>query len=415
MEQSTANTAFKRMGIIDALRGFALAGIVITHMLENFIAAPTPAELNEAMAPGILDQIITGLTVFLLRGKFFALFSFLFGLSFFIQMDNGHQRGNYFGGRFLWRLVLLFAIGFVHSMFYRGDILTLYALVGIVLIPFYRVPTKWILVLSGLIFLGAARFIVYHFVGTEGLVTDDAINPESPLVKEYIDVLQNGTFSEVAQSNAVQGNIWKAEFQFGVFNRGYLTLGFFLLGLVIGRMQFFKNYMTEKKFLQQLWIGGLVLFAVGFLGTAGTFASLGQNFDMNSWGFMLGLTFLDITNLGMTALIVAIFVMLYKKKKAGKFLRSFIPYGRTALTNYVFQSIVGTFIFFGWGLGYLGSITTSVAFVMSLIVIAIQMWLSKLWMQHFKYGPLEWLWRSLTFFRLFPFKKKLKSADVASV
>ena len=83
----------ERIGIIDALRGFALAGIVFTHMLENFIAAPTPPEVYEAMNPNLIDKIASGFTNVLFRGKFFALFSFLFGLSFFIQMDNGHKRG----------------------------------------------------------------------------------------------------------------------------------------------------------------------------------------------------------------------------------------------------------------------------------------------------------------------------------
>ena len=228
-----SSAAFERIEIIDALRGFALAGIVFTHVLENFIAAPVTPEVAEAMSPGIVDQIASGLTDFLFRGKFFALFSFLFGLSFFIQMDNGEKRGEYFGGRFLWRLIILLAIGFVHSMFYRGDILSLYALVGIFLIPFFKVNTKLILALAGLIFLGLGRYLVFYFTGGEPLFISEELNPESPAVAGYINILQTGTFAEVAESNAIQGNTWKAEFQFGVFNRGYLTLGFFLLGLVI--------------------------------------------------------------------------------------------------------------------------------------------------------------------------------------
>ncbi len=396
---------FERIPIIDALRGFALAGIVITHMLENFVASAIPAEMAGSMAPSLLDQLVTGFADFLLRGKFFALFSFLFGLSFFIQMDNGEKRGEYFGVRFLWRLVLLFLIGFVHSMFYRGDILTLYAGVGVFLIPFWRVGNKLVLALCALIFLGMTRFVVFYWTNGEGLFMDLDLSPEGDFTKSYIDLLQNGSIGEVFLSNATQGNSVKAEFQFGIFNRGYLTLAFFLCGMLFGRLEFFKNYLTEKRFLKRLWIGGLLVFIAGFFGTGITFMILGTNFDLNSWSFMFGLTFVDIMNIGMTGLIIALFVIFYKKQKTGRFLQRFIPFGKMALTNYVFQSVLGTFFFFGWGLGYLGKIPNSIVFLLAIAVIALQMWASKHWLAHFRYGPLEWLWRSLTFFRAFPFKK----------
>ncbi len=415
LNTTTPTTAsFERIGIIDALRGFALAGIVFTHMLEYFIAAPTPVAVTEAMNPSLIDQIVSGITDFLFRGKFFALFSFLFGISFFIQMDNGTKRGGYFGWRFLWRLVLLFGIGFIHSMFYRGDILTVYALLGVFLIPFYKVKTNWVLAVAVLIFLGLGRYIVFYFTQGNPLFLAAELNPDSPAVAAYIDTLKHGSFSEVAYSNGLQGNLWKAEFQFGVFNRGYLTFAFFLLGFVVGRIGFFKNFKTEKRFTKRLWLWGLLLMLGSFAGMAAIFVPLGQEVEFNTWLPMIGLTFYDLMNLGMTAIVVGVFVILYQKKTAGSFLQKFIPYGKMALTNYVFQSIVGTFIFFGWGLGYIAKIPSSVSFVIAIATIVTQMWLSKIWLTHFKYGPLEWIWRSLTFFKQFPFKRS-KSADVASV
>ena len=411
---SPPTASFERIGIIDALRGFALAGIVFTHMLENFIAAPTPVAVSEALNPGLIDQIVTGITDFLFRGKFFALFSFLFGISFFIQMDNGHKRGGYFGWRFLWRLVLLFGIGCIHSMFYRGDILMVYALLGVFLIPFYKVRTKWVLVVAALIFLGIGRYIVFYFTQGDPLFVMGELNPDSPAIAAYIETLKHGSFSEVGYSNGLQGNLWKAEFQFGVFNRGYLTFAFFLLGFVMGRIGFFKNFKTEKRFTKRLWLWGLLLMLVSIAGMAGIFATLGPEVEFNTWPPMVGLTFYDLMNLGMTAIIVGVFVILYKKKTAGSFLQKFIPYGKMALTNYVLQSIVGTFIFFGWGLGYITKIPNSVTFVIAIAMIVTQMWFSKIWLTYFKYGPLEWIWRSLTFFKQFPFKRS-KPADIASV
>lgn len=393
---------FQRIEIIDALRGFALAGIVFCHMLENFTASPIPMSAIEAMNPSIIDQIADGFVSFLFRGKFFALFSFLFGLSFFIQMDNGNKRGSYFGGRFLWRLIILFAIGFVHSMFYRGDILTLYAALGIFLIPFYKISNKWVLGFSALLFLGLGRYLVFYFTNGEGLFMKEEISPNSPMIEAYFNILQNGSITEVFASNAVEGNLTKAEFQFGVFSRGYLTFGFFLLGLFIGRIKFFKNYLTERKFLKKLWIGGLILLGVSILAMVAIFSSMGPDVSFNSWTSMFGLTFFDLMNVALTILIVAIFVILYKKVKPQRFLQKFIPYGKMALTNYFFQSIIGTFIFFGWGLGYLTKIPNSYVFLMAIVLISVQMWLSKVWLKYFYYGPLEWLWRSLTFFKVMP-------------
>ncbi|MGB5646574.1 MAG: hypothetical protein WBM55_05595, partial [Muriicola sp.] len=133
-----------RMDIVDALRGFSLAGIVIVHMVENYIGAPFPEGTMEATHQGPLDYVVDGFILLFLRGKFFALFSFLFGLSFFIQMDKARRGGMDFRMRFLWRLMILLAIGFAHSLFYRGDILTIYALLGVLLIPCYKLKDRWL-------------------------------------------------------------------------------------------------------------------------------------------------------------------------------------------------------------------------------------------------------------------------------
>ncbi|MEM9144024.1 MAG: DUF418 domain-containing protein [Bacteroidota bacterium] len=395
----------KRIVIIDALRGFALAGIVFTHMLENFVAAPIPQKVAEAMSTGFVDQLAEGLVNFLFRGKFFALFSFLFGLSFFIQMDNASKRGSYFGWRFLWRLIILFVIGFVHSMFYRGDILTLYAFLGVFLIPFFHCGNRWILGFAVILFLGLGRYMVFFITQGENLFMQANLNPESPFFEAYFNLLKEGPFPKVAVSNGMEGNLMKAEFQFGIFSRGYLTFGFFLLGLYMGRLQFFKNYLTEKRFLKRLWIGSLVLLGVSVTGMSLIFANLGPEVDFKTWPALFGLTFYDLFNLALTTLMVAVFVLLYKRDAARRFLSKFAPYGRMALTNYFFQSIIGTFLFFGWGLGYIGQIPHRYVFLMALAIVITQMALSSWWLKHFANGPLEWLWRSLTFFKVYPLKR----------
>ena len=107
----------QRLDVVDTLRGFALFGIVFVHFMEQFYAGPAPEPHQNYTQHILSDGILDGFVNILMRGKFFMLFSFLFGLSFAIQME---RRGNHFWMRFLWRLTILFAIGWVHHLFYRG-------------------------------------------------------------------------------------------------------------------------------------------------------------------------------------------------------------------------------------------------------------------------------------------------------
>lgn len=395
-----------RIEIIDALRGLALAGILICHMTENYIGSMSPQSFNDAVHVGLVDNIIDGLVFFFLRGKFIALFSFLFGLSFFIQMDNGAKRGKPFGGRFLWRLIILLAIGYVHSLFYRGDILTIYAFLGLFLIPFYRLKSKWLLVISAFLFLGIARYIVYLFIGTDSIWGGSPeMDANAAWVIDYYNVLKEGSLWDVFKANGLQGHLDKSDYQFSIFGRGYFTFAFFLLGLFAGRQDYFKNYNTHNKLIKKIVIWSSITLVLSFGIVAAAFSQVGPDGGLDSWFAMIGLSAVDIGNMAMTFLWIAVFIILYKKTKPERWLSKLAPYGRMALTNYVLQSIIGTFLLYGWGLGLIGELRQLYTFLIALVFIALQVWLSKIWLARFNYGPLEWLWRSLTFFKIFPFKK----------
>ena len=240
-------TKSPRIEIIDALRGIALAGILICHMVENYIGSVPPASFNESVHVSVIDYIVDGFIFIFLRGKFIALFSFLFGLSFFIQMDNGAKKGVRYGGRFLWRLAVLLVIGYAHSLFYRGDILTVYVILGFFLVPFYRVANKWVLGLATLLFLGLGRYIIFLITGGDSIWggTID-FDPNATWVTQYYEVLKNGSLLDVFSENTINGHRDKMDFQFGHFGRGYFTFAFFLVGLYVGRSGFFKRYQRKK-------------------------------------------------------------------------------------------------------------------------------------------------------------------------
>ena len=396
----------ERLTVVDALRGFSLAGIVIVHMVENYAGGPLPEGAMSGAEQGLLDEVVNFFCLLFLRGKFFALFSFLFGLSFYIQMDSGSRQNGQFGVRFAWRLLLLFIIGFVHHLFYRGDILTVYALVGLFLIPFYRIRSGIVLGVAALLFLGVPRFLIYALGHAPGLLMGGLMDPDNPLISAYYETLRSGSIREVFRSNAWSGHLMKMEFQLGVVSRAYLTFGFFLVGLWFGRTGYFRRFLElAKQTRRALWLSLSGLLVCTLL--AGLiFTQMGPNPDFNSGWAMIGLSILDLGNLAMTGIILCGFMLLYRMPASQKALNHLAPFGRMALTNYFFQSVIGTFLFYGWGLGLLGEMRNSYAFLLALAIVYLQMRASRWWLQRFRYGPLEWAWRSLTHFRMFPIAVK---------
>jgi uncharacterized protein len=398
-----------RIHSVDALRGFALAGIVIAHVLEQYLAAFPTQEMQAVMFAGPVDTIVDGFSFWVIRGKFFALFSLLFGLSFFIQMDNAEKSGTHYKTRYLWRLLVLLGIGVVHNSFYSGDILVVYVLFGFLLIPFHSVSNKIVLALAVLLFLGGGRFLSYGIFGNESIL---AMNIEN-FNETYIAAITSGTIIEVWRVNFIS-MIGKFNFQMGVLGRGYLTFAFFLLGMWIGRTRLFENLQTNASLLKKimLWssVGTIAMIPLFWY----MFSHMESIFDFTSWWSMFALSAYDNFNFFFTIFLAAGFVYLYELPKMQRLLSWFAPYGRMALTNYVFQSLIGTFLFFNWGLGYIGQFRNIELFIIGLLIIAAQMIISYYWLKKFKYGPLEWAWRSLTYMKIQPFiaQPKLESAIV---
>ncbi len=398
----------KRINSIDALRGFALAGVAIVHMVEQYIAGTAPEGFMEGIN-GIPDQIVQGIITIFFTGKFFALFSILFGLSFSLQMESADQKGLRFDGRFLWRAVLLFVFGYIHQLFYRGDILTIYAVLAPFLIPFYRISTKWIFISVGLIFLGIPKFLAFLIFGNESLTgIHSMMDTNHEMIRLYFDTIQNGSILEVFKANAGYGMLTKIDFQLSFFGRFYYTFGYFLIGLWLGRIGLFKNLLSYAKSIKNVMLWSIVGVLVSIAFMVATFATAPQPIDNSSWQFVLGMNFFDWISISMASIILCGFLMLYQRPAWEKRFSFFAPYGKMALSNYIMQSVIGTFIFFGWGLGYLGQIRFLYLFVMALILIFLQTLFSKYWLKKFKYGPLEWLWRSGTYLKWQPMLRKIK-------
>jgi uncharacterized protein len=390
----------ERLNHVDALRGFALLGIIIVHFIEQYYAgAPPPDHANYAVhnsTDGVFDTI----TNILVRGKFFMLFSFLFGLSFALQMQHAADRQEDFRGRFVWRLVLLFAIGVLHHCFYRGDILTVFALLGLPMVLFYNVPNRWLLTAFGLLMLGLPRVIISYFQQGNPFENNEAAE------KIYWEAAKNGGILDIFWQNLTLGTVTKWDAQFGFFGRGYQTLALFLLGLYAGRIRFFDNPEEKRAIYRKglFWSLGIFLgiFAIGAL----LFAVLKIHERLGEkMGSLIGLAFYDVSNLAHMSFYIFAFLLLLRKAWWQRQLLKLAPYGRMALTNYFMQSVIGTTILFGFGFGKLGDYGATVMVIVSLIVYVLQLNFSKWWLTQYNFGPLEWLWRSATYGKWQNFKK----------
>ncbi len=396
------HNAKTRIHTVDALRGFALAGITVAHMLEQFIAAPRPEGDAWGVTPTVLDNALQSLGFLLISGKFFSIFALLFGISFAIMMVNAEKRGTAFGGLFVWRLTLLFAIGVLHSMFYRGDILTVYAVIGLALPLFYRLSDRALWCVALLLFAGLGRAAFLLLTGKDTLLPY-AWMPDSPVVADYVHTLKTGSLIDVFSTNLTQGMATKYDFQLAVGGRAYLTLAYFLVGIWLVRSGVIGDLENRRRAVKRLCVYALLAAVLFLLLVAGSFVTLPQPIDMTSWHFAMGMAFYDLMGVALTALIVGLFLLWYLKKPEGM-LNALSPYGRMALTNYLTQTLIGTFVFHGWGLGLLGQLHEWQTLLLALAIIYVQIKVSTWWLARYRYGPLEWAWRCGTYRQRLPLR-----------
>jgi uncharacterized protein len=392
-----------RIVALDAVRGFALLGIAVVHAVEQYAGSPPPPSEPNLGVFTVADQVTRGLVALLFMGKFFAMFSLLFGLSFFVQMDAAARRKASFAGRFAWRLGILFAIGMAHHLVYRGDILAIYAVLWFVLLPLFRVPNPVLVGLAAAIALGVHRLVLA--AATAGSGGPIELVPLDPAATEaYFRALRSGTPADVLAHNLTHGFVEKLYFLFGWFGRGWQTLALFLFGLYIGRHRWHERLPELRRPLSRIMVGGLgvSLAAAALLAAAAVSGVLPQTpEDARPWHYVAGFLLYDLFNLGLTAFLTCGFVLLYQGR-LHRALRHFAPVGRTALTCYVGQSLVGAAIYYGWGLGLIGRLPLTAAFFLGFAIFAGQLVISAIWLRHFRFGPLEWAWRSLTYGRLQP-------------
>lgn len=389
-------TISARITVIDAMRGIALIGICLTHAMQYF-GAGFPTSLTELFpGEGMLNEAARWFIRYFVASKFYIIFSLLFGLSFFIQMDRASQKGIDFRRRFLWRLVLLLLIGFLHSLVFRLDILIIYALLGFPLVLMYKFSSKLLIGLSLFFLLGGVQL---------GIVGYKALTPPAGKVEQTAPRprpqprIAEPTFQETVGQNATTGLIRKFNYQ--IFSgRIFMTLGLFMLGLVIGRIRLFENVNVYRKTLYRA--AGIAAIALCLLYGLQPYLPKADPDTLAGW---IAMPVGNLINLLSAYLWVVFILWIYPFGKVEKALASVVSYGRMGLTNYVLQSVVGVFLFYGFGLGLGRYLGTFPAMLVCMGYTLLQLWGSRYWLTKFRYGPLEWLWRSGTYMKWQPLRK----------
>lgn len=369
---SSEPVAAPRLEVVDVLRGVSLLGIWLVHFLLTFVGQRGDGR-GPAGALSIGEAAVRlGIDTFVV-GKFFSIFSLLFGLGFALQLRSAGAKGQPYAARFVWRLVLLGALGGVHQLLFKSEILHIYAVVGLLLVLVHRWRNAWLLLTSGLLFVGGLGF-AFWLVPVTALFTR--------------------TFGEAV------GNflVWEI-----LGFRAFTVAAMFVLGLYLGRRDAFADTAPNQLFFNRI----LVVAVVIFLGLRILHSQLAS---VPSAGASLAVrcydTFFSVKSLAVSALYVAGMVQLYRRPLFRWALAWLGPLGKMGLSTYVLQSVC-LLLFARYCQRYGGAAPVPLKWVLgaAALLFTAQAVVAHAWMHRFRYGPLEWLWRSATYWQWQPLRR----------
>jgi len=401
----------ERVGSIDAIRGFALLGILIVNMIA-FSGPPgiyfSLVGTNDTWT-NFWDIAASNFTLFFVQGKFYTIFAFLFGLGFAIFYERAKEKTGKPIRFFYKRLLILLLIGLVHALFiWSGDVLVFYAVLGFLLPLFFNRKPKTLLKWTGAIFFS---IVILSLLGIMALSTDknmlaDAMNEHQVFLADIkmriansVQAYGSGTLAEI-QGQRVSETLFM--FQHGFATAIFVIFPLFLIGLYAGKKGFFQSIAENSSTIKKMQIWGI---AVGLI--LGTIKFMVVDLAITepySFYAIIHLVSSFFGDLGLAIFFMTTIIRLFQNKK---WMQRFVPLaltGRMALSNYLFQSIVCTFIFYNFGLGLFGQVGPAISLALAVVIFVVQVYISKLWLQRYQYGPVEWLWKSLTYGKIFRMK-----------
>lgn len=389
---------------MDSLRGIALLGILLVNMAA--FKGPYPyAFLREAgeAIPGI-DHVARWLIASLAEGKFYSIFSFLFGLGFALQLTRLEAQGMPAKRIYTRRLGVLLLIGLAHAtLIWSGDILAVYALLGFTLLLFRRRAPRTILLWAALLWVIPISLMTVS-VGLLALATTEPDVAEAleqaeremrtGLQKEAQRALQaygQGTFNEIMSYRLSElGRIYSV-LLFVAPN----ILAMFLLGLYAGRRGIFQDLSAHQTLLRKVALAGLLLGLPLNAAYAWSASRLATDFSLLA--FLQSILLFMLAPAPLCLGYLSVLTLLLQREGWQRRLGWLKAVGRMALSNYLLQSVICTLIFYNYGLGLYGQVSTTAGLLLTFVIFTVQVLLSNWWLRRYRFGPAEWFWRSLTY------------------
>jgi uncharacterized protein len=391
-----------RLELLDALRGFALAVVFWDNLRNLSLFGFLSDESRAGLPTAEWDRIFAIVMSAFVEQTGMTIFTFLFGVGFAMQMQRTAEAG--IGMRYYYRrLVILLAIGIVHSLFWFGDILRFYAVMGLFLIPMARLSARTLALVGSLIALTT--------LPVSGLIVDLAGIPSTvpnQVVESAAAAFTGSSMWRVFQAN-FSYDLWATITQWTL---PLGILGRFLIGAAFGR----GGVLSEPQKHAVLW--GRIFSFTAPLGCALTAFTLFREHGSpgSTWEWRTtpaANTVMELSDaaasLSLTLAYVSGFVLLFQRTTWRRWMNLLSPVGQMALTNYLLQTAVGMILFYGIGLGIGPRFGLAALLPFSVLVFIGQIAVSRWWLQRFNFGPVEWLWRRLTYCQPLQMRRPLVS------
>jgi uncharacterized protein len=406
----------ERETFMDVLRGFAILGIFIANLggfswYNGSTNATGPYLLPKA------DDTMEFLHHLFIEGKFYSIFSLLFGWGIALQIKRGEVNGLNPMPTIRRRLLFMLLLGALHLLIWAGDIVFFYAMLGFILLPLRKFSNKTLLITGGILILSpillytlkmnwpVLNYPAELMIKTGMKVENTMFDIKSE--QDFMTIMKQGNWWDQLKIN-IGGFFYRYQYLFFV-SRIPKVVGMFLIGFVIGRSDFYKNIQQHKKLLYWIISGGLVIgLPANYMLAHYMSNNMGDYWQLKTKGLYQTIAYaLGVAPLALA--YVGLFMLGFQTKAGHKLLSILAPVGKMAFSNYIMHSLIGNFVFLGAGLGYMGEVGPVYYTIFGVLVFLVQIILSTIWLKYFNYGPLEWLWRSATYKKWQPMVKRSPS------
>jgi uncharacterized protein len=403
----------ERVELIDSLRGFALFGILMVnlpYMYEPMSQVMLGAKPDASSVHILAESFIK----FFFEGKFYVIFSMLFGFGFWLFMNKSMDNDTSPLPLFRRRLFFLLLFGIAHiTLLWAGDILLLYALIGFLLILFRKSSDRrikwWAVVMTLIPTVLSSVMFLFMSLASRVPEAQEAIDAQlqgnlamiTDLIERASLAYSTGSFGEII---SVRTEEYLTLLSGSLLFFSPVILAVFLAGFLIARNGMVKRYKENLPLFRRLFwwslISGVVTNALYAIAYRNSVMSVPNGWSLLSsamhtfGGISLGLCYIS----GM--------VILFIKGRSGWLSANLAPVGRMALTNYLMQSVICALLFHSYGFGLYGEFKIWQGIILTFLIFALQIVVSRWWLNRFQFGPFEWLWRSLTYWRFQPMRKQ---------